>query len=81
LKDLNREPKAEELMKIDPLGYIEYRKKQQLEDKKSTHISQTTGQAASSFTSTRVELVTQNAMRSLTDDEIMKEYYHIVRSR
>lgn len=42
----------------------------------------TTGQAASGFTSTRMDIVTDNSLRQLSDDEVRKADFHqTVRSR
>ena len=79
--DFTKEPQIDELKKIDPLSYIEFRKQIEKQATRQTHTTHTTGQAASSLTSTRSDLVTENKMRTLTDEEIRKEYYHLVRSR
>lgn len=71
-------PKAEDLLKISPAQYIEYKQ----QTGQARHASSSSGQTASSFTSTRADIATVNARRTASDDEIRKsDFYQIVRSR
>ena len=62
---------------IDPKTYIDYRKK----EGSKVHSSITEGVTSSGLTSTRVGPMTDNKLRQLSDDELRKEYFHLVRSR
>ena len=76
MTDIKNQPSFESL-KVDPMTYIEYKKS--LGTK--VHSTSTEGQASSGFTSTKMQPITQNKLRTLSDDEIRKDFYHLVRSR
>ena len=61
--------------RLSPKEFLELRKTTK------THNVFTEGKAAPSATSTALNLITENKYRSLTNDEVLIEYYNIVKSR
>lgn len=70
------EPDIESL-KIEPKVFIEKRKREGIK----RHSVATDGLTAGGFTSTKLDPITMNSTRSLTDDEIRKDYYQNIKSR
>ena len=65
------------VFRISPLAYIEYLKKNGI----VSHERFTEGRASSSFTSTTFNPHYSNKMRSLSDDEIRRTYYDLVKCK
>lgn len=57
-------------LRLEPKVYIEKRKKEGTR----THGTMTEGLTSGSLTSTKLDPITMNKFRSLSDDEIRKEY-------
>ena len=70
-------------MSISPLKFIKYRRKHDFLRKNSQQrtLSHTQSKVASSFTSTKQKVETQNQLQTLSDDDIRQEYQQLVKSR